>query len=77
MGGVCPLFFDGAVCQFSELPRPDDSVNLSKVYEHLKKIRNTPNKSFFIHGVKKSNKKLYRWKIFHKFAVLFKKWRYV
>lgn len=77
MGGVCPLFFDGAVCQFSELPRPDDSVNINKVYEHLKKIRNTPNKSFFIHGVKKSNKKLHRWKIFHKFAVIFKKWRYV
>ena len=73
MGGVCPLFFDGAVCQFSELPRPDDSVNLSKVYEHLKKIRNTPNKSFFIHGVRKSNKKLHRWKMFRKFATLLSK----
>lgn len=73
MGGVCPLFFDGAVCQFSELPRPDDSVNINKVYEHLKKIRNIPNKSFFIHGVKKSNKKLHRWKIFHKFAALLSK----
>ena len=24
MGGLCPLFFDGAVCQFNELPRPND-----------------------------------------------------
>ena len=30
-GGVCPLFFDGAVCDFEELPRPDD-VNALSVY---------------------------------------------
>lgn len=25
MGGICPLFFDGAVCYFEELPRPKDA----------------------------------------------------
>lgn len=35
MGGICPLYFDGAVCQFSELPKPNDP-EISKVYEYLK-----------------------------------------
>lgn len=30
MGGLCPLFFDGAVCQFNELPRPNDRENCRK-----------------------------------------------
>lgn len=52
MGGVCPLFFDGAVCQFKELPRPDDGVHLTKVYEYLDTIRNNKpiNKIFFNYG---------------------------
>lgn len=52
MGGVCPLFFDGAVCQFKELPRPDDRIHLTKVYEYLDTIRNNKpiNKIFFNYG---------------------------
>lgn len=74
MGGLCPLFFDGAVCQFNELPRPDDNDGIKKVYEYLKKIRgtNSTSKSFFSYGIRKSDKRLHRWKIFHKFAALFK-----
>ena len=74
MGGLCPLFFDGAVCQFNELPRPDDNDGIKKVYEYLKKIRgtNSTSKSFFSYGINKMNKELHRWKIFHKFAALFK-----
>lgn len=74
MGGLCPLFFDGAVCQFSELPRPDDERELKKVYDYLNKIRNTnsTSKTFFIFGIRKLNKRLHNWKIFHKFAALFK-----
>lgn len=57
MGGVCPLFFDGAVCQFQELPRPDDKVRLSKVYDYIDKIRsNNINKTFFTYSVKNYNK---------------------
>lgn len=74
MGGLCPLFFDGAVCQFDELPRPNDGEEIKKVYECLKKIRGigTTSKSFFSYGINKMNKELHRWKIFHKFATLFK-----
>lgn len=32
MGGVCPLFFDGAVCDFEELPRPDDINAVTRYY---------------------------------------------
>lgn len=38
-GTVCPLFFDGAVNYFKELPLPDESSKLTKVYNHLKAIR--------------------------------------
>jgi len=34
-----PLFFNGAVDFFKELPRPDDNVNMRKVYQYIKKIR--------------------------------------
>lgn len=32
MGGICPLFFDGAVCNFEELPKPDDINGLTSYY---------------------------------------------
>ena len=74
MGGLCPLFFDGAVCQFNELPRPDDKDGIKKVYEYLKKIRgtNSTSKSFFSYGIRKSDKRLHNTKLFSKFAALFK-----
>lgn len=74
MGGLCPLFFDGAVCQFSELSRPDDNEGIKKVYEYLKKIRytNSTSKSFFSYGARKSNKRLHNTKLFSRFAALFK-----
>lgn len=72
MGGLCPLFFDGAVCQFEELPRPDSKGEIAKVYDYLKYIRGVAAKSFFSYGIKKKNKELHRWRIFHKFAALFK-----
>lgn len=66
MGGVCPLFFDGAVCQFNELPRPDNKEGIMKVYEHLNKIRSTSNKIFFNYGkrnYKKPVKKIVKKKL--------------
>ena len=39
MGGVCPLFFDGAVCDFEELPKPDDVNNVSKFYNKAKDMK--------------------------------------
>ena len=39
MGGICPLFFDGAVCHFEELPKPDDINEVSKYYNRVKTIK--------------------------------------
>ena len=72
MGGLCPLFFDGAVCQFEELPRPDNSGEISKVYDYLKHIRGVAAKSFCSYGMKKRKKSLHNTGLFSKFAALFK-----
>jgi hypothetical protein len=38
MGGILPLYFDGAVCDFRELPKPDDKAALDKIYKHCKSL---------------------------------------
>lgn len=38
MGGLLPLWFDGAVCDFKELPKPDDKAKMAKVYAECKKL---------------------------------------
>ena len=43
MGGILPLFFDGATCTFKELPLPNDETTLDKWYTYLNKIRGLPN----------------------------------
>lgn len=45
MGGILPLFFDGATCTFKELPLPNDGTTLDKWYAYLNKIRGLPNSS--------------------------------
>ena len=72
MGGLCPLFFDGAICQFEELPRPESKGEIAKVYDYLKHIRGVAAKSFFSYGMKKKNKSLRNTGLFSKFAALFK-----
>lgn len=52
MGGLCPLFFDGAVCQFSELPLPN-SPEIQKVYKYVESLRKKPSKSFLMYSIKK------------------------
>lgn len=62
MGGLCPLFFDGAVCQFNELPRPEDKEGLQQVYNYLESLKSRKtNKSFFSFAIKKMVEKLHRW----------------
>lgn len=39
-GAICPLYFDGAVNYFKELPLPDDTVGISKVKQFINAIRN-------------------------------------
>ena len=38
-GTVCPLYFDGAVNFFKELPLPSETNKLSEVYNFIKQIR--------------------------------------
>jgi len=38
-GTVCPLYFDGAVNYFRELPLPSDKDAINKVYEFMKNIK--------------------------------------
>lgn len=45
MGGMCPLYFDGATCVFHELPKPDDIEGITKIYRYLDTIRNTNKKT--------------------------------
>lgn len=40
-GGICPLFFDGAVCNFEELPPPD---NINAITQYYTRVKN--NKSY-------------------------------
>lgn len=59
--GLCPLFFDGAVNNFKELPLPDEVFGMEKVYKYLETIRKKST-AFFIskinnnlHSKEKSN----------------------
>ena len=48
MGGILPRWFDGAVCEFKELPKPDDKAGMNKVYAECKRLdalTATPNNS--------------------------------
>ena len=38
MGGILPLWFDGAVCDFKELPKPDDKVSMKTIYDQCKQM---------------------------------------
>lgn len=49
MGGIVALLFDGATCQFSELPKPDDKEAIRQVYNYIDNaIRKKPSHSFFL-----------------------------
>ena len=54
LGGIIALFFDGATCTFTELPRPEDKTSLERVYKYLEDIRkpNIPNKVMFLYNIK-------------------------
>lgn len=56
--GICPLFFDGATCNFQELPLPEDKVGLQRVYDYIKAgcVERT---HAFIHFIYTNIKKLF------------------
>ena len=39
MGSACPLFFDGAVCNFEELPIPSDIPEIAKYYKKARDLK--------------------------------------
>ena len=66
MGGIVALLFDGATCQFSELPRPDDKEGMRQVYNYIDNvIRNKATHSFFMFSL--NNKKRKRFNLLTKF----------
>lgn len=67
--GLCPLFFDGAVNNFKELPLPDEVFGMEKVYKYLETIRKKST-AFFI---SKINNNLQRTKNHNIFAKVFNK----
>lgn len=48
MGGICPLFFDGAVCSFRELPLPDDGLNMRHYYDLARELKSSKHKKAVI-----------------------------
>jgi hypothetical protein len=68
MGGICPLYFDGATCFFKELPKPNDTVELNKIYNYLNSL-NTPvikqenSSMLFFNSIKSKIKLLINYKL--------------
>lgn len=42
-GNICPLYFDGAISYFSELPRSNDKVGIQKVYNFIENNKKKPS----------------------------------
>lgn len=49
--GICPLFFDGAINNYRELPLPTEKEKLEQYYNYAKSIRTV--KTFFIYAFNK------------------------
>ena len=78
MGGILPLFFDGATCTFKELPLPDDAKSLEKWYSYLNKLRGVPKiinttHTLFLTLSKNYSKRVGSSKIKQYFCTLFRK----
>ena len=58
-GQICPLFFNGAVSSFYELPRPDDKAQIQQVYKYIEELNGKRlSKSFFAFSLPLKNMKL-------------------
>lgn len=53
MGGLCPLFFDGAVATFTELPHSSNTAEMQKVYQYCKTLRTRNSVALLSVGIKK------------------------
>lgn len=53
-GQICPLYFDGAVSSFAELPRVQNKEDMEKMYKFvMDKQKRRFSKSFLMHSVRK------------------------
>lgn len=59
LGGIVPLFFDGAVCNWAELPKIDNIAEMNKVYQHLRKLEQS-NVFMFLYNALKPIKNLFK-----------------
>lgn len=56
-GNICPLYFDGAVSYFAELPRANDTAEMQKVYKFMEEGK-VKKKSLWVTLVSFANIKL-------------------
>lgn len=56
-GNICPLYFDGAVSYFAELPRANDAAGMQKVYKFMEESK-LKKKSLWVTLVSFANIKL-------------------
>ena len=67
--GLCPLYFNGAINLYRELPLPTDTINMNKVYNSLSELKkNTIDKVFFLFNKNKSKKDIDKKKRVFNFA---------
>lgn len=75
LGGIVPLFFDGATNYFTELPLPTDVTALNKVYAYIDTMRgNKLSTNFIIYGIKHKINNLFKFKENVKNIDISKKW---
>lgn len=58
LGGIIGLFFDGATCNWAELPRPENTAEMGEVYAYLDRIQ--PKKAFTIRSLRKLVSRLWK-----------------
>lgn len=57
-GNICPLYFDGAISYFAELPRADDTEGMRKVYNFLEDSK-LKKKNLWVSLISYTSTKLY------------------
>lgn len=45
-GGLVALFFDGAICNWYELPRADETAEMNKVYRYIQTLGQSMQSAF-------------------------------
>lgn len=66
--GLCPLYFNGAINQYEELPKPNETVELNKIYNYInslndKVVKQEKSNMLFFNSIKNKIKLLINHKI--------------